>query len=160
MARVKLRLFESVFGAFLTAALLLSTGSAAESASSPTVEKPAATLDGYSSTVLGHMFVGTIDTNVSYLRFLNLSGGPANVSVSLVGSPSGRLYGTATVGVLNHASRQMAITDIMAAANVTGLSGGDDRFSVYLRSDSAPVAVQNVLFNGTTGYFENMTTCQ
>lgn len=136
---------------------LLSTGSAADSGA-PAIEKPAAiSANGY--TVQGRMFMGA-DGNLSYLRFLNLSGASTNVSAVLVGSPSGREYGTAKVAIANHASRQFSITDLMTSAGVSALSGGDDRFGVYLRAEASPVTVQNVLFSGATGFFENMTTCQ
>jgi hypothetical protein len=146
-----------VLGALLLLPLVLPLALAAESAT-PALEKPSA-INNAGYTVLGRMFMGT-DGNLSFLRLLNLSGSNANVSAILVGSPSGRSYGTATVTVANHAARQLSITDLMGAANVTALIGGDDRFAVYLRADASPIAVQNVLFSGATGFFENMSSCQ
>lgn len=140
------------------AVLLLPRAFAAESAP-PAVEKPAAAINGFGYTVLGRTFMGA-DGNLSFLRFLNLSGSSANVTATLLGSPSGRTYGTATVNIANHAARQLSITDLMSAAGITALTGADDRLSVYLRADASPVAVQHVLFRGATGYFENMSTCQ
>lgn len=134
----------------------LSSGHAAESGL-PAIEKASAiSANGY--TVQGRMFLGA-DGNLSYLRFLNLSGAATTVTAFLVGSPSGQTYGSTTVSVANHASRQLSISDLMGAANVTKLAT-DDRVGVYLRADASPVAVQNVLFSGATGFFENMTTCQ
>lgn len=149
-----------VLRSILTGAMavgLLSTGYAADS-EAPTLEKPAA-ISGYGYTVQGRMFLGA-DGNLSYLRFLDLSGTAAKVAATLVGSPSGRTYGTTTVDIANHASRQLSITDLMTAAGVTALDSTDDRLGVYLRADASPVAVQHVLFSGSTGFFENMTTCQ
>lgn len=175
MSRAKLGTLGSVLG-MVVAGLMASPGytpsRAAESATpaieKTSVEKPSAeklaieksaaiSVNGY--TVQGRMFMGA-DGNLSYLRFLNLSGATTSISAVLVGSPSGRTYGTATVSVPNRASRQYSITDLMTAAGISALDKGDDRVGVYLRADASPVTVQNVLFSGTTGFFENMTACQ
>ncbi|MBX7198051.1 MAG: hypothetical protein K1X51_01590 [Rhodospirillaceae bacterium] len=154
---MKLGIFGSVLGVIFLALAAASPVRTAESGQ-PALEKPA-TFSGTSYTVQGRMFLGA-DGNLSYLRFLNLSGTPAIVTATMVGSPSGKNYGTATVNIANHASRQLSITDLMGQAKVAGLDSTDDRMGVYLRADASPVAVQNVLFAGATGFFENMTTCQ
>ena len=157
MQRGTLGLLRSILGVGLALGVQLSTGAAAESAA-PAIEKPAAiSATGY--TVQGRMFMGA-DGNLSYLRFFNLSGAATSVAAVLVGSPSGRTYGTATVNIENHASRQYSITDLMSLAGVSALGSGDDRFGVYLRAEASPVTAQNVLFSGATGFFENMTSCQ
>ena len=122
------------------------------------IEKAAA-FSGYGYTVIGRVFLGD-DGNLSYLRFLNLSGSTSTVNATLIGSPSGRNYGTVNVGIQNHASRQIPITQFLSDAGVPALISPDDRLGVYLRSDGAPVAVQHVLFSQATGFFENMSTCQ
>ncbi len=163
MARAKLGFFGSVLGMVVAGLLAPQAPSPSRAAESPAVEKPlveksaAISANGY--TVQGRMFMGA-DGNLSYLRFLNLSGAASTVSAVLVGSPSGRTYGTATVTIPNRASRQFSITDLMAAAGISALDRGDDRFGVYLRADASPVTVQNVLYSGATGFFENMTACQ
>ena len=163
--------FKSTLALLVAIALGFPIACAAESAfavektsvEKPSLEKPvlekAAAISGAGYTVLGRMFMGA-DGNVSFLRFLNLSGASAKTTATLVGSPSGRVYGTADITIANRASRQISITDLMTLAGATALTGSDDRLSVYLRANGSPVAVQHVLFSITTGFFENMTTCQ
>jgi hypothetical protein len=147
------------FSLILAALLLCSVSSLAAADSRPELEKAQATASGYGSTVIGRIFLGD-GGNLSYLRFLNLSGNTATVSATLVGSPSGNTYGTTQISISNHASKQIAVTDLLSAIGLLGPSGSDDRIGVYLKSDAAPVAVQHVLYSQNTGFFENMTTCQ
>ena len=144
---------------FFTAMLLLVGAVLLGAAdSTPQLEKAQA-LSGYGYTVIGRVFLGD-GGNTSYLRFLNQSGNTATVSATLIGSPSGRNYGTTQISIANHASRQVSINDMMSDLGLLGPSSPDDRLGVYLRSDAAPVTVQHVLYSQSTGFFENMTTCQ
>lgn len=145
----------------LAALLCLITAAGVGAADAPTrgaIEKAQA-VSGFGSTVIGKVFLGD-GGNTSYLRFFNQSGNPATVSATLVGSPSGRDYGTTQINIANHASRQVPIIDLMTAIGLTGPVSPDDRLSVFLRSDAAPVTLQHVLYSQSTGFFENMSTCQ
>lgn len=124
----------------------------------PSIERPAA-LSGYGYTVIGRVFLDEAG-NVSYLRLLNLSGSTATVSVTLIGSPSGRNYGTTQISIANHAARQIPVTELLSAVGLLGPISPDTRIGLYTRSDSAPVTVQHVLYSQSTGFFENMSTCQ
>ena len=122
------------------------------------IERTAA-LAGSGYTVLGRTFLGE-GGNLSYLRFLNLSGSSATIRATLIGSPSGRNYGTADIVTPNNASRQLSITEVMRGAGVSALIAPDDRLAVYLQSSSDPVAIQHVLYSDGTGFFENLSSCQ
>jgi len=116
-------------------------------------------IGGSGYTVLGRTFLGE-SGNLSYLRFLNLSGDTATVNATLVGSPSGRNYGTAQVSVPNNASRQISISQLLANIGASGLTGTDTRLAAYLQSGSEPVAIQHVLYSSVNGFFENLSSCQ
>ena len=148
------------FTALLLMIASASVGAAAEPATGarPQIEKPQS-VSGFGSTVIGRLFLGD-GGNTSYLRFFNQSGNTATISATMVGSPSGRDYGTTQISIANHASRQIPITDLMTAVGLTAPVSPDDRLSVYLRSDAAPVTLQHVLYSQSTGFFENMSTCQ
>lgn len=122
-------------------------------------DRAAAALAGSGYTVLGRTFLGE-SGNISYLRFLNLSGSTASVNATLVGSPSGRNYGTTQVSIPNNASRQVAINQLMTSVGLLGLISPDTRLAVFLQSGSDPVAVQHVLYSAVNGFFENLSSCQ
>ena len=72
----------------LTALLLVSGVTLAYADSTPGIERPQAA-SGYGSTVIGRIFLGD-GGNLSYLRFLNLSGNTATVSAT--GIPSAQAH--------------------------------------------------------------------
>ena len=141
--------------AFLILGAIVIAGSQAR----PAESERASAFSGYGYTVIARVFLGD-GGNLSYLRFLNLSGSTSSVTATIVGSPSGRNYGSVNVGIPNHASRQIPITQFMSDVGISGLTSPDDRLGVYLRSDGSPVAVQHVLYSEGSGFFENMSTCQ
>ena len=140
-------------------ALLTFSGARAENIPATPALERAAALSGSGYTVLGRTFLGD-SGNLSYIRFLNLSGGSATIKATLIGSPSGRNYGTVDVVVANNASRQIPITTLMTSAGMNGLASPDDKLAVYLQSGSEPVAVQHVLYSQINGFFENLSSCQ
>ncbi len=144
----------------IVAALWVSLGLAtADGADVPSsVERPTA-LAGSGYTVLGRTFLGE-SGNISYLRLMNLSGADATVNATLVGSPSGRNYGTTQISIPNNASRQIRITLLMSDVGIGELTSPDTRLAVYLQTGADPVAVQHVLFSGESGFFENLSSCQ
>jgi hypothetical protein len=118
-------------------------------------------LNGTSYTVLSPIFDGH-DNNYSFIRFGNIgAAGSATFYITVVGSPTGRNYGTATVTVAQYASPQYSISDILKAINVTGYASGDTSYSLYLQSPQAGQAVgfQHVVWNSLTGFFENASLC-
>lgn len=117
-------------------------------------------VNGTLYTVVAPIFDGS-DGNVSYIRFPNGSGATAVTSVTVVGSPSGDIYGTFDLTVQNLASPQYSIGDILNLAGAPALSNGDDNYSLYLRSPSAGnyVGFQHVIYNASNGFFENVSVC-
>ncbi len=141
----------------LTALLLLCFGRPLAAAETPIVHGTA--LAGSDYTVIGRVFLDEAG-NVSYVRFLNLSGDAATVSATIIGSPSGRNYGTTQINIANHASRQIPVTQLLSDVGLTGPISPDTRLALYLRSDATPVTVQHVLYSQSAGFLENMSACQ
>jgi len=122
-------------------------------------EKPQS-LNGAKYTVLSPIFTGA-DGNLSYIRFPNVGSTVATTYVTVVGSPTGHVYGTAFVTVAPLASPQYAFTDIMSAIGVSGFFPGDDSYSFYLQSPQGGhgVGFQHVIFSTVSGFFENASLC-
>ena len=93
------------------------------------------------------------DGNVSFLRLINDTASASTFAVSVVGSPSGRVYGTASIQAPAGASPQYAIATILSLANAGALSGGDTGYALYLQ-DADQVGFQHVIFSAASGFFE------
>ncbi len=99
--------------------------------------------------------------NLSYLRLFNPGTGVVSFTLTLVGTPSGRAYGATVYNVSPMVSHQVAITDVMKAAGVVGLSGSDTGLAAYI---TAPAngelpGYQHVVFNNSNRFFENASVC-
>jgi len=128
----------------------------------PGREKPAAYLNGTNITVLAPIYEHAAG-NVSYVRFYNQKTSTSTISVQVVGTPTGRVYGTASVTVPPKASIQLAYTQILQRAGVArdGYIGGDGGFSFYMNAGSnSSQSYQHVIHNADNGFFENMSVCQ
>lgn len=149
-----------ILAAAAAAALALWTLGA--QAATPPVEKPIpelpAAVEGNNWTVVAPLFSGT-DGNTSFVRFANGNAFPITVTYLLVGSPTGRLYGSAQYTIPAAASPQYAYSQILSKAAVAGLTGGDTSITLYLRSSASLTAFQHVIFNGANGFFENASIC-
>lgn len=120
-------------------------------------ERPAA-VNGSTYTAVTPIFDGD-EGNVSYIRLANVNDFAVTITVSVVGSPTGRLYGAAAFTIPPKASKQYAYTQVLQAAGVTGYVGEDNIFSFYLRSSEYRTGYQHIIFNGNNGFFENMSVC-
>lgn len=110
-------------------------------------------------TVVSPIFTGS---TLSYLRLINGVQGAETTTISVIGSPSGRTYGTARMTVPEKASIQYSIFDILNAAGAGALSNGDDAYVLYLQSPAASGlknGFQHVLYNQNNGFFENASAC-
>ena len=121
-------------------------------------EKPQA-FDGTTYTVIAPIFLGQ-NGNFSYIRFWNIETSTRTVTIRIVGWPSGEIYGATTATIPSAASPQFAVTDILSAAGVTGLSFGDEGYSLYVANTSASVGFMHVMFNANSLFFENVSICQ
>jgi hypothetical protein len=125
---------------------------------SPQLEKPQV-LDGSTYNVITPIFTGQ-DGNNSFLRFPNYEATIGTNLVTVVGATSGTVYGTATVAPQPHASIQLPIATILTLAGVNATTNPtSERVTLYVRNPALTAAYQHVIFNGTSGFFENMSAC-
>ncbi len=115
-------------------------------------------VDGSTFDVVAPVFNGS-DGNLSYLRLANFSGSTVNFTITIVGTPSGFNYGTATYSIPENGSQQYSYTEILDRAGVGALIGGDSSVSFYMRNGRDLTAYQHVIFNPTTRFFENASQC-
>lgn len=119
-----------------------------------------AAVDGKQHAIVAPAFDGS-DGNLSFIRFLNTGETAAQTfTVTIVGTPSGREYGTTTYSVPAHASPQEPLTSILAKAGAGALTGGDTGYSVYLQNSNIDSGFMHVTFNGGNQFFENQSNCQ
>ena len=128
-------------------------------AASAGVERPAA-LKGSTYTVIAPTYTGG-DGNISFLRLYNGNDGNTTFTLTIVGTPSARVYGTATYSVPSQASPQYAMSEILTRANAGALTGGDTGYAIYMRAPAVTAVngFQHVIYNNTNGFFENVSAC-
>jgi hypothetical protein len=123
------------------------------------VERQAA-LNGSTYTVVAPTYTGS-DGNVSYLRLYNANDVAVTFALTIVGTPSARVYGTASSANPPGASPQYALSDILTKAGASGLSGGDTGYAIYMRAPPITMTngFQHVIYNNANGFFENVSAC-
>jgi hypothetical protein len=99
------------------------------------------------------------NATLSYIRLFNGAAGPSNFSITIIGSPTGRNYGTANIQVGRSASPQYSLTQILANANAGALTGGDTSYSLYIQNPDAMSGFQHVTYNAVSKFFENSSVC-
>ncbi|MHB1207138.1 MAG: Vgb family protein, partial [Rhodospirillaceae bacterium] len=101
------------------------------------------------------------DGNQSFIRLGNGSESPVTFEIDIVGSPGGRLYGTASYVVPSLSSPQYGLNQITSSAGVSGFDTGDSSYSLYVRAPSTTgdTLVQHVIYNNANGFFENASAC-
>jgi hypothetical protein len=129
-------------------------------------QERASALDGTGSLVSMPLFENTATHggNLSFLRFRNDSDTATIFTVRIVGSPSGVDYlngNSYSITVPPHAAPQRALTDIQTAVGTSIMTrGGDSYANALITADRSGASVQHVMYNNTTGYFENLTVCK
>ncbi|MDX2144491.1 MAG: hypothetical protein SFV19_14130 [Rhodospirillaceae bacterium] len=118
----------------------------------------AAALNGTLYAVVAPTYNGAGGT-LSYLRLFNGASAPSNFSITVVGSPTGRTYGTANIQVGRSASPQYTLTQILQNANAAALNGGDTSYALYIQNPDAAAGYQHVTYNSVNGFFENVSVC-
>jgi len=131
-------------------------------------------LERQSTTTLTYALAAPIYTgqnnNDTYIRFFNTSATQNNNFGAVVyGSPSGRQYGQGyaySFFVRPLASVQYSIQDIFQNARLTvGANGaptlmyGDTSWYLIISTSFPTGAFQNVIYNGSTGFYENASLC-
>lgn len=138
----------------ITATLICALGQFA----TPAKAESQAALNGALYTVISHMYAGE-GGSLSYVRLVNSADTKNKFSISVVGSPSGRTYGTTDIEVNPSASPQYSLTQILSLAGAGNLTGGDTGYSLYLQNPEHLTGYQHVVFNGVTRSFENASAC-
>jgi hypothetical protein len=116
-------------------------------------------IDGRSYTILTPILDGS-EGNESYVRFYNTNTSlPVVVTVTVVGTKSAHVYGSAYVTVPAMASPQYHFRQIINAAGFISYVSGDTGFSFYLRSSHDNTLFQHVGYNASTRFFENLSVC-
>ncbi len=123
------------------------------------IERPSA-LKGSTYTVIAPTYTGS-DGNLSFLRLYNTNDNAVTFTLTIVGTTTARVYGTATYSVPSQASPQYSMSDILAKANAGALSGGDTGYAIYMRAPAFNAAngFQHVIYNNNNGFFENVSAC-
>lgn len=119
----------------------------------------AVTLNGSAYEEIAPTFNGS-DGNQSFIRLGNGGATATTFAISVLGSPSGTLYGRASVQVPANASPQFSLQQILAAASAGQLTGGDTSYSLYLRDSDPGLSYQHVIYNVSNGFFENVSSCK
>jgi hypothetical protein len=120
-------------------------------------EKPAA-INGTLYAVIAPTYTGSGGT-LSYLRLFNGASAASNFSITVVGSPSGRTYGTANIQVPRSGSPQYSLTQVLQNANAAALNGGDTSYALYVQNPDTAAGYQHVIYNDKNGFFENVSLC-
>lgn len=95
----------------------------------------------------------------SFIRLFNGNAAATTFTITVVGSPTGRIYGVASFVVPRNASPQKYFNDILVAANAGALTGGDTGYAFYIQNLDFYAGYQHVTFNGATTFFENASIC-
>lgn len=117
-------------------------------------------INGNTFTVIAPLFEHDFG-NVSYVRFSNPNLATASITVTIVGTPTGHMYGTALLTIPANASKQFAYTEVLHHAGVQrgGYIGGDEGFSFYVSADTDGNVYSHVIHNADNKFFENMSVC-
>ena len=127
----------------------------------PAESESAQALDGMLYTVISGLFEHDLG-NISYIRFFNANLTVAvQVHVTVVGTPTGHVYGATSLDIPTNASKQYAYTEILQRVGVAQgqYIAGDTGFSFYLRSSRDQIIYQHVVHNRTNAHLENMSVC-
>jgi hypothetical protein len=121
-------------------------------------ERPAA-VDGSHYGVMAPLYIGR-GGFYSYLRLFNGNvTTSASFTVKVVGSPTGRDYGTAIYAVPARAGRQLSVSTILTDAGAA-IQAPDTGFSFYLQTSQRSAGYQHVTHSPAESYFENSTVCR
>ncbi|MGE3476926.1 MAG: hypothetical protein AB7H70_14085 [Rhodospirillaceae bacterium] len=115
-------------------------------------------VNGSLYAVVAPLYIGT-GGFYSYLRLFNGGASTATFTVTVVGSPTGTNYGTATFQIPARASIQYSMSQVLVGANAT-ISGPDTNFSFYLQSTEPLAGYQHVTHSPDATFFQNASVCK
>ena len=97
--------------------------------------------------------------NSSFIRIGNAGPATTTVTMTVLGSPSGAVYGTAQYQVPANASPQYALSSILTDARAGALTNGDTGYRLSMEDADPGLSYQHVLFNSSNLFFENVSAC-
>lgn len=111
--------------------------------------------------IIAPVYDGTATSggSASFIRLFNGGTVTTTFTTTVVGTPSGRIYGVANYAVPKNASPQKYYNDILTAAGAGPLTGGDTGYAIYVQNLDYYAGYQHVTFNGATTFFENASIC-
>lgn len=126
--------------------------------SAPQVERPAAIANGSSYGIIAPLYLHS--DPITLIRLFNGGTVSAAFNISVVGTPSGSNYGTASIVVPAGGALQQSVSNILTAANITSTLPGDTTYSFYIQSAGLATGYQHIIFSNSTGFFENVSVCK
>jgi hypothetical protein len=97
--------------------------------------------------------------NSSFIRLGNAGSTTTTFTVAVFGSPSGVVYGTTQYQVPANASPQYALSSVLTAAGAGALAYGDTSYRLTIQDQAPSLSYQHVIYNGSNGFFENVSAC-
>ena len=97
--------------------------------------------------------------NSSFIRLGTTSATSSTFDLTVLGEPSGTLYGYGQITVPPYSSPQESMSTILTATGTPALSGNDTSYALYLDNQDPNSYYQHVIFNGGNQFFEDMTIC-
>jgi hypothetical protein len=134
-------------------------GQAPTSVTEGATERPQA-VNGSLYAVVAPLYLGLNGDPISYLRLFNGGASAATFTVKIVGSPTGKDYGTATFSIPTAATRQYALFQVLEAAGNVAITAPDTNFSLYIQSAEPLAGYQHVTHKPSVSYFENASVCK
>lgn len=132
----------------------------AGTAGSALVNPATAAVDGNTYAVIAPTYTVTNGAQ-SFIRFFNGTSATSTFTVSVVGSPSGTIYGTTTYAIPSHAEIQKSFTSTILVDTAAGpLRNGDTGYSVYLRNPDVSAGYQHIIFSTASKLYENVSNCK
>ncbi len=139
-------------------ALQFQTGRAPAAVTATPTRERAQAVNGSAYAVVAPLYIGT-GGFYSYLRLFNGGAAMAAFTVTVVGSPTGTNYGTATFQIPSRASIQYSMSQVLVAASAT-IRAPDTNFSFYLQSTEPLAGYQHVTHSPDATFFQNASVCK
>jgi hypothetical protein len=119
----------------------------------------AAAVSGNHNVIFPLFLSAVTGGNQSFIRFPNNDPTSSTAVIRIVGYPSQRELGAASLVVAGKASPQYSIEQIIEAAGAV-FPAGEEGFALYITTSGDLQGLQHVIFNPNTKFFENVSVCQ
>lgn len=115
-----------------------------------------AALNGALYTVAAPIYDGS-SGSTSYLRLFGGVTAASTFTINVVATATGATLGTAAITVPKMASPQLSFATVLGLARA-GMAA-DHGYALYIQNPDRTAGYQHVTFNGTSGLFENSSSC-